>query len=128
MCELDRQTRITHKTLLIVGTHDPLCNSGLAVVNREFQRQKMKIPAGEKIFSPDGNYFSPNENKITPRVFPNNPGLLNNKRALFENKRSLFRNNPWLLNNMRAIDDDPNGQLNKKIFFRDFAAMLPRIF
>jgi hypothetical protein len=29
---------------------------------------------------------------------------------------------------MRAIDDDPNGQLNKKIFFRDFAAMLPRIF
>ena len=77
---------------LIVGTHDPLCNSGLAVVNREFQRQKMKIPAGEKIFSPDEKYFSPNGNKITPRVFPNNPGLLCNKRALFCNNLGLFLN------------------------------------
>lgn len=57
---------------MIVGTvlDDPLCNSSLAVVNREFQRQTMKNPADEIIFSSDEKEIPPNGKLITPRVFP----------------------------------------------------------
>ncbi len=47
---------------MIVGTvlDDPLCNSSLAVVNREFQLQTMKNPTDEIIFSSDEKEIPPN--------------------------------------------------------------------
>ena len=39
---------------------DPLCNSSLAVVNREFQLQTMKNPTDEIIFSSDEKEIPPN--------------------------------------------------------------------